>query len=134
MEKLNLVKSAAESKDADAFGQALATVTERESLVSIFNKVLLEDWHDAHEDIVFELGLIGHPSSTESIEMAATIPFQYLEEWGNLHEFQRKCAYALARIGTEESRNALKKLSESSDSYLQEYGQEGLRYWPLKKA
>lgn len=134
MEKLNSLKSAAESKDADAFGKALSAVTERESLVPIFNKILLEDWHDSHEDIVFELGLIGNPSSTKSIALAAKIPFRYMEEWGNLHEFQRKCAYALARIGTEESHNALEKLSKSSDIYLQEYGQEGLQKWPLKKA
>ena len=25
-------------------------------------KILLEDWHDSHEDIVFELGLIGNPT------------------------------------------------------------------------
>lgn len=51
--------------------------------------------HERHEDIVFELGLIGSPSAVSAIARAATSPYPYIEEWGNLHEFQRKCAYAL---------------------------------------
>ena len=94
-------------------------------------RLLLEDWHDLHEDIVFELGLLGEPSAVSAIQRAINIPFGHLVDWGNLHEFQRKCAYALARIGTEESREALKMLARSSDPYISQYGEECLPMWPL---
>jgi len=133
MEILNAIKAAIAVKDSDALRHALSLMNEQKHLVPILNQILLEDWHDSHEDIVFELGLMEDNSSTNQIALAATIPFQHLVEWNNLHEFQRKCAYALARIGTEESRNALNTLSQSSDTYLREYGLEGLQKWPLKR-
>lgn len=34
---------------------------------------------------------------------------------GNLQKFRRKCAYALARIGTDESRAAFQEMASSSD-------------------
>ena len=134
MKILNEIKSAVAEKDSDALRDALSLVNEQKYLVPILNQILLEDWHDSHEDIVLELGIMEDNSSTNQIALAATIPFQHLVEWNNLHEFQRKCAYALARIGTEESRKALKNLSQSSDNYLREYGLEGLQKWPLKRS
>ena len=95
-------------------------------------QLLLDDSHEQHEDIVCELGLIGDPGSVDAIARAVLIPFEHLVRWNNLHEFQRKCAYALARIGTEESRAVLQRLAAQSDPYLKEYGEEGLQHWPLK--
>lgn len=133
MQELAIVEHAIKSKDAEAFSEALRYIQDRKILVSIFSSVLLDDWHEAHEDIVFELGLIRDPRATNAIVTAATIPFQYLIDWGNLHEFQRKCAYALARIGTEESKKALEVLSQNLDPYISNYGHEGLEYWPLNQ-
>lgn len=96
------------------------------------SKFLLEDWHELHEDIVFELGLIGDPCAIKAIGQAVLIPFEHLLEWDNLHEFQRKCAYALAHIGTPESRAVLQMLAEHADQYLREYGKEGLQHCRLK--
>lgn len=93
--------------------------------------IFLEDRHDSHEDIVFKLGLIGNPSVVGAIARAATTQFQSLVELGNLHEFQRKSAYALARTGTDESRVALEKMVRSEDPCLRQVGQEGLDYWPM---
>src|SRR5262245_16907881 len=93
------------------------------------SKFLLEDWHEAHEDIAFELGLIGDPCAVEPLSKAARTSFPQLIEWDNLHEFQRKCAYALARIGTLESRAALEGLAREADPHLREYGEEGLAHW-----
>jgi HEAT repeat protein len=110
--------------------QLAAAMAARDAVV--LSRYLLEDWHELHEDIVFELGLIGDPSSVGFIAKAVLIPFKHLTEWGNLHEFQRKCAYALARIGTPEARSALQTLAADSDPFLREYGEEGLQKWPLK--
>ncbi len=96
------------------------------------SELLLVDSHEFHEDIVFELGLIGDPGAVSAIAQAVKIPFGHLVKWNNLHEFQRKCAYALANIGTPESRSVLEALASQSDPFLQEYGQEGLEQWGRK--
>lgn len=126
MDALKEAQLAIEAKNEDAFNHAIRLVEDETSLVPLYSQLLLQDWHEMHEDIVFELGLIGDPRPVEAILKAATIPFSYLIKWQNLHEFQRKCAYALARIATEESREALKILSTNSDPYIQKYGKEGL--------
>jgi len=99
--------------------------------VPILCDLLLRHWHDLHEDIVFELGLIGDPAAVDTIRSAAAIPFESLVKWGNLAEFQRKCTYALARIATVESRLALEMLAKSDDPQLRDCASEGLAYWPL---
>lgn len=96
------------------------------------SRLLLADSHELHEDIVLELGLIGDPCAVDAIAKAVRIPFGYLASWGNLHEFQRKCAYALARIGTPEARIELESLAAHADPFLKEYGKEGLQHWPLR--
>jgi hypothetical protein len=98
---------------------------------TLLTELLGRAGHARHEDIVFELGLIGVPDAVDAIATAAVHPFPYIEEWGNLHEFQRKCAYALARIGTDRSREALEQMTTSSDAHLREYAEEGLERWPL---
>ena len=99
--------------------------------VPILCDLLPRHWHDLHEDIVFKLGLIGNPAAVDSISGAAAIPFESLVQWGNFAEFQRKCAFALARIATEESHLALEMLAESDDPNLREFALEGLAHWPL---
>jgi HEAT repeat protein len=101
------------------------------SRVPLMIQLLTLDGHERHEDIVFDLGLIGDPAAIPAIARAAETTFQYMVRWQNLHEFQRKCAYALARIGTLESREVLEHLAQHSDSHLREYGREGLDKWPM---
>ncbi len=126
----NEIRAAIDSHNIDALWKALVKINKRAG-APFLAEVLLEEWHDSHEDIVFELGLIGEPSTTNAIAKAAVTSFEHLVEWGNLQAFQRKCAYSLARIGTSESRAALELLSKSSDEYISEYGKEGLKHWPM---
>ena len=121
------VLAAEQARDGNALRQALSKT---QVPASVLMRLLLEHWHDLHEDIVFDLGLLGEPSAVQVILKAANIPFAHLVEWSNLHEFQRKCAYALARIATEESRAALETLARSTDPHIREYGEEGLSNWP----
>jgi hypothetical protein len=124
------LRTALQSRNIDALWAALAQVTKRDG-APFLAEALLEDWHESHEDIVFELGLIGDPRTTESVAQVAQTTFEYMVKWGNLHEFQRKCAYALARIGNQESREVLEVLAKHADPHLREYGEEGLQHWPL---
>jgi len=118
-------------KSVEALCSELDAMPEDDARAPLLIELLGRGGHERHEDIVFELGLIGDPAATDAILKAAKEPFAYLEEWGNLHEFQRKCAYALARIGTAESRTALEQLASTKDPHLREYGEEGLEHWPL---
>lgn len=122
---------AGEATDVEALCSELDAMPEDDARAPILIELLRRSGHERHEDIVFELGLIGDPGAVDAILKVAKEPFTYLEEWGNLHEFQRKCAYALARIATAESRAALEQLASASDPYLREYGEEGLEHWPL---
>jgi len=103
-----------------------------ESRLRLLIELLLEDGHDRHEDIVLELGLLKNPTAVPAIAKAVAVPFSNLVQWENIHEFQRKCVYALARIGTPESRSALEQLTRHADPHLREYGKEGLGKWPLE--
>lgn len=129
MEAIEQIAEALTGRDPDALREAVWNVNRDYAAAPLLAHALLEDWHDSHEDIVLELGLIANPHVTESIAQAATMRFESLVQWGNLHEFQRKCAYALAKIGTEESRLALEKLCRVSDPELAKFGQEGLQHW-----
>jgi HEAT repeat protein len=112
--------------------EMLHTIPEESaSRVPALLELLVEEGHDRHEDIVFELGLMGDPRAVAAIAKAVKIPFVELVRWDNLREFQRKCAYALARIGTNESKAVLEEMARSSDPDIREYGEEGLSYWPL---
>jgi hypothetical protein len=129
--EVNDLRTAVENRDAEALWSLVPALEQSPESVPLLSSLLLEDWHESHEDIVFTLGLIGDARAIGAIERAVTIPFNSLVKHGNLPEFQRKCAYALARIATEESRLALERLAGHSDAWLREYGAEGLQKWPL---
>ncbi|MFM8899582.1 MAG: HEAT repeat domain-containing protein [Burkholderiales bacterium] len=127
---MHQLEKAVAERNGDALWTLVPAVDGYSEAVPILSRLLLEDWHESHEDIVFTLGLIGDPRATNSIAKAVRIPFASLAKGENLHEFQRKCAYALARIGTPESRAALEALAMHSDPHLQKYGAEGLGKCP----
>jgi PBS lyase HEAT-like repeat len=130
---LRVLETAVAKRDAAAMWTAVPAVEKCLDAVPILAEQLLADWHECHEDIVFTLGLMRDPRAIDAISKAILIQFDCLIKWNNLHEFQRKCAYALARIGTEESRAALTALARHSDTHLQEYAKEGLEHWVLHK-
>lgn len=118
--------------DATALCEELDSLADDDrSRVPLLIELLTIDGHERHEDIVFDLGLFGDPAAVPAIAEAAEKTFQYMVRWQNLHEFQRKCAYALARIGTPESRKVLEHLAGHADPHLREYGAEGLSHWPM---
>ncbi|MCS3809774.1 hypothetical protein [Xanthomonas sp. 4461] len=58
MSEVNAIRAAITSQDIDALLFALAKRNKREG-APFLAEVLLAEWHNSHEDIVFELGLIG---------------------------------------------------------------------------
>ena len=98
-------------------------------VVPIFCRLLSGDWHQQHEDLVFELGQIGDARAVEPIFCALNTDFPYLTEWGNLESFQRKCTWALADIGDVRAKARLEELSRSSNEVLAGYAVERLDAW-----
>lgn len=120
------------SDDIDTFFVALNSLPEDiTARVPLLIELLSRDGHESHEDIIFELGLFGDPSAIPAVAKAVETTFPYMARWNNVHEFQRKCSYALARIGTLESREALEHLTQHENPYLREYGRECLGRWPM---
>ncbi|WP_166722617.1 MULTISPECIES: HEAT repeat domain-containing protein [Burkholderia] len=118
-------------KDVTELCAALNVFPTDEARLPLLIELLNLDGHERHEDIVLDLGLLGNPAAIPAIARAITTRFSYMDRWGNLHEFQRKCAYALARIGTPESREVLEHLARHEDIYLRKCGEEALSHWPL---
>ena len=110
----------ATDQEIDALCAALDSLSNDEARAPLLIQLLGVGGHERHEDVVFELGLLGERTAVPAVLRAALQPFPYIDEWGNLHEFQRKCAYALARLGTDESRIALEQLAKHSDPHLRE--------------
>ncbi|WP_060498908.1 hypothetical protein [Pseudomonas sp. NBRC 111133] len=123
-------ESALRAKDSAAFWAALVGI-DAQIAAPLLAKLLLEEWHEEHEEIVFELGLIGGNCATSAITEAAQKNFEHLIRWGNLEEFKRKCAYALARIGSSDSKLALELMTRQLDPSLSRYAEEGLKHWPM---
>lgn len=98
-------------------------------VVPIFCRLLSCDWHQQHEDIVFELGQIGDARAVEPIFCALNTDFPYLAEWGNLKSFQRKCTWALADIGDMRAKTRLEELSRNSNEVLAGYATGRLDAW-----
>lgn len=65
----------------------LKNTRENERSVPLLTELLLEEGHDRHEDLVFELGLIGDPRAVPLILKVIKVHFPELVKWNNLHEF-----------------------------------------------
>ncbi len=130
-QNLEALRLAVQTRDKGALWTAVPDVHMCSEAVPLLIQLLVADWHEVHEDVAFELGLLGAPRAIEALSEAVRKPFAHLIQWGNLHEFQRKCAYALARIGTSESRVALESMAREVAPALRKYGEEGLENWPM---
>lgn len=67
--------------------RALEAAPEGPAREGLLTELIVKEGHDRHEDIVFELGLIGARNAVPAIVKAAHTPFQELVRWGNLQEF-----------------------------------------------
>jgi len=98
-------------------------------LVPTLCELVLEDWHEQHEDVVLLLQELKDGRAAEPLYRAATTSFDHVDRWNNLHEFQRKCTWALADIGSDDARAYLRELAHFDDSHLAGYAQRRLDLW-----
>ena len=98
----------------------------RREYVDILNVVLNVSWHCRHEDVVNALQDLKDPKSIDPLFQAATTEYEYLL-FDEERSLARKCTWALADIGTPESKSKLELLSGSSNPYISKYATKRLQ-------
>lgn len=91
------------------------------------------NWHKRHEDIA---GCLQHSKdnrATPALLRTAMRKFDYLE-YDNSYSLARKCTWALADIGTKESRAALEHISRAGDETIAGYAVRRLERWQSELA
>ena len=84
------------------------------SYVELLNKLIVEDWHNKHEDIADLLKVLKSPKSIEALYQTALKKFEYLS-YDNSVPLASKCAYALFFIHTAEAKEKLHLLSKTAE-------------------
>ena len=90
--------------------------------------LLVEPWHNAHEDVASALQRLRDPGTTDALARAALMKHSYLA-YNDSHAFARKCTWALADIGTPEARAHLERLAQEQDAEIASYAQRRLDEW-----
>jgi len=81
------------------------------------NALALEPWHGRHEDVVFALGKLKDPSSTDVLSATAIAEYPYLED-DEAFALGTKSIYALENIGTPEAIRKIGELAKSENAIL----------------
>ncbi len=124
-----LLSDALTSKSADQVDFAMSLASHfhywKPDLAHILNKLLLEDWHYRHEDIVSLLQGMKSPTSVEPLYQTALKKFDYLS-YDDLYGLARKCTWALSEINTNESIGKLRLLAQTDNAYIRQYANKRL--------
>lgn len=86
--------------------------------IEIFDKLILENWHDEHEDIVDIVYQFKDNRFTNSLEQIANNPEIYRKLDDEMESTLRKCFHALKAIDSENSRKVINNLIESKNSNI----------------
>jgi hypothetical protein len=81
----------------------------------IIAELLIQPWHHFHDRIAGVLGFFPREEITEYLYKGALYSCDNLEYESDYCGFNRKCLYALAKIGTKSSIDYIKKISLSSN-------------------
>jgi hypothetical protein len=95
--------------------------------VDVFNRLLLVDWHERHEDIAALLKGISSPKSVDALYKAATVLYDYLD-YDDTYQFARKCIKALSAINNAEAIGKLQVLAQYDIPEIAEYAEKELKY------
>jgi hypothetical protein len=96
--------------------------------IKLLINLLGEDWHTSHENIARYIQLLKPESAVPVLLSVATKKLSYLE-YDNSLGLSRKCTWALADIGTNQSKSALQKLADCGDSDIEDYAKKRLSKW-----
>jgi hypothetical protein len=130
-----LIENAIRTKNPEEADRAVITIfsiREANDFVSYLCQLLESDWHYDHEDIVRLLQQIANPKSVQVLFRTATRKFEYLD-YDDSKPLARKCTWALADIGNDESKKALLELTKHNDKEIAAYAQKRIDNWVKEK-
>jgi hypothetical protein len=96
-----------------------------EFLNDIFCKLLVEDWHYKHEDLVLAIENIQLKGCEENLYILAQKQLAYLEYDDNFG-LARKCTWALAKINSPAAMEKLQLLAEIGNESVKGYARKRL--------
>ena len=85
--------------------------------LDLLNKLILCDWHGQHENVAIALDEIRSPISVEFLYKAILLKHDCLA-WDENFAFERKCVWALAKIGTLEAKEKLNQLKNCDNELI----------------
>ena len=94
--------------------------------LNVLNKLIISSWHYKHEDIVQLLEKISSFESLNYLYQAVYLRLDYLS-WDDNYSFNKKCIYAISKIGKQKSLPYLKKISFDDNKILRECAAEQMK-------
>jgi hypothetical protein len=130
LEKLfrSAIVIASEEQADDALRVFFRDFKSHSEFVPYLVELIEADWHNRHEDIAQCLQHLKDNRATPALRRTALRKFGYLDE-DNSYSLARKCTWALADIGTEESRSALEEIARFDDEIIAGYALRRLERW-----
>lgn len=136
LEKTNLLLMVQRQKDGKLLEYILVYYYYagfKESHCSNLLKILLEDWHNQHEEIArimqFKLNC---PGSIAPLSQAIENRYGYLFEQDDYYyPFVRQCLYAIASLRSEEAKSELMKFVNNVDPEIRVLAQTQLNHFTL---
>ena len=100
-------------------------ITEEET-IQYHSNLLKESWHYLHDQIVSNFQWLANPITTQILyETALNKEIETMD----YKPIARRCTWALADIGTPESKGKLVKLSKCGDNQIEEFANKRLTNW-----
>lgn len=93
----------------------------------ILSSLLIQPWHSCHDRIASILEFDKNEETIEFLYLGALYRCDNLEYESDYYEFNRKCLYALKKIGTEQAINYIKKVANCDIKIVSNYAQRILK-------
>ena len=74
---------------------------EDKKLLSLYETLLLEDWHHSHEDLVDIMESYGNASNVAPLQKAFSLSLPYME-YNQHYSFHRKLLYAIQKLAPQQ--------------------------------
>lgn len=131
-EDLKEIKRIISEKDSDAvedsiFGFILKYQRDEEILLFLC-EIFESNWHTRQEDIASSFQYIKNPITTKSLFKMSYQLTEY-DKWNDTFPMQRKCTWALADIGTKESKKYLQEIEKTSNKTISSFATKRLVNW-----
>jgi hypothetical protein len=93
----------------------------------ILAELLIQPWHHLHDSIARILENDKNEKTIEHLYLGCLYSCDNLDYQSDYCEFNRKCLYALAKIGTKESINYIKDVSKNGNDIVCNYAKSILK-------